>query len=89
MTAAQLKAWAAKDSCRIFAFRVSDRFGDEGLTGVIGTEVQDATLHIVHFIASCRVMGRGIEAAMIGFAIGYAHDLSLKNSAPALSPRKK
>jgi FkbH-like protein len=71
MTSPELVAWALREGRRVFAFRVSDRFGDSGLTGILSTEVHEKTLHIVDFILSCRVMGRHVEEAMLSLAVEY------------------
>ena len=46
---------------------VSDRFGDYGLVGVMifGHRSQDEVLEIDTFLLSCRVLGRGVEHAML------------------------
>jgi len=50
----------------IWGFRVSDKYGDSGLTGVISATVASNRCHIVDFVMSCRVMGRGVERLMLG-----------------------
>ena len=48
--------------------RVSDRFGDNGLVGVaIVHESSDGTREIDTLLLSCRVMGRGVEGALLGY----------------------
>jgi FkbH-like protein len=78
LTGAELVTWASHDHCRLAAFRVSDKFGDSGLTGILGLEARGDTLHIVDFILSCRVMGRRIENAMISLAAEYARSRGIK-----------
>ena len=53
-------------SLRAFWLRLRDKFGDEGLIGVAIIEVDDEAWNIGNFIMSCRVIGRGLEAAFIG-----------------------
>lgn len=45
--------------------RCSDRFGDHGLVGALFAKVDDDRLEIVNFAMSCRVLGRGVEAAAL------------------------
>ncbi|MCB9766531.1 MAG: HAD-IIIC family phosphatase, partial [Alphaproteobacteria bacterium] len=45
--------------------RVSDRFGDYGLVGLLSAEVQSARLVCDTFLLSCRVLGRRVEHRMI------------------------
>jgi FkbH-like protein len=52
---------------RIFGLRVSDKFGDYGLTGVVITESSsDHTYWIIDtLLLSCRVLGRGVETSLL------------------------
>lgn len=64
--------WATEPDNFAFVFHVSDRFGDSGLTGLttvsrIGVEAQ-----IVDFVMSCRVMGKKIEEALLGYTVAQA-----------------
>ncbi|SDG65576.1 HAD-superfamily phosphatase, subfamily IIIC/FkbH-like domain-containing protein/amino acid adenylation domain-containing protein [Lentzea fradiae] len=45
--------------------RVSDRFGDHGLTGVVLSTIADGTLHLDNVLLSCRVLGRTVEEAVL------------------------
>jgi amino acid adenylation domain-containing protein/FkbH-like protein len=49
----------------ILTVTVSDRFGDYGLVGVTTCEVKGETLDVETFLLSCRVLGRGVEHAML------------------------
>jgi len=70
----EVRALAASDDWRLYAFRVADKFGEYGLTGVIIAQVSPDrrrwTLDSV--LMSCRVLGRGVEAALIGGLAGDA-----------------
>jgi FkbH-like protein len=50
---------------RVFGARVRDRFGDNGLTGLIML-TPDWTIDTL--LLSCRVMGRGVETALLAMA---------------------
>ncbi|HUB66398.1 MAG TPA: HAD-IIIC family phosphatase [Candidatus Methylacidiphilales bacterium] len=54
-------------SFRIFGLRVSDKFGDYGLTGVIiaGISPDQAEWTLDTLLLSCRVLGRGVETALL------------------------
>lgn len=45
----------------IWTVKVSDRFGDYGLVGVVIFEEKENSLQIDSFMLSCRVLGRGVE----------------------------
>ncbi|MCL2218654.1 MAG: HAD-IIIC family phosphatase [Chitinispirillia bacterium] len=47
----------------IYGLRVSDKFGDNGLTGLIIITINGQTAYIDTLLLSCRVLGRGIESA--------------------------
>lgn len=47
--------------------RVEDRFGDNGLVGVIATRRQDHVCLIDTFLLSCRVIGRTVESAVLAW----------------------
>lgn len=59
MSEAELLACASEG--RVVCVRVEDRFGDYGLTGLVGVQGDMVT----DFLLSCRVMGRGVEQAML------------------------
>ena len=75
MSEAELMAWAGPKHRRLWTLRVSDRFGDAGLTGIVSLEIQDRKAQIVDFILSCRVLGRKIEETMLATAIRQAQAL--------------
>jgi FkbH-like protein len=78
MSEAELMAWAEHKHRKLWTLRVSDRFGDAGLTGIVSLEIQDRKAQIIDFILSCRVLGRKIEEAMLSRAILYAHSLEVE-----------
>ena len=49
----------------VFRVRVSDRFGDYGLVGEIAAVAHENTLLVDTLLLSCRVLGRGVEHAMM------------------------
>ncbi|HWD93513.1 MAG TPA: amino acid adenylation domain-containing protein [Verrucomicrobiae bacterium] len=51
---------------------VADRFGDYGLVGVMIGEERAESLDVDTFLLSCRVLGRGVEHAMLAHLGGLA-----------------
>ena len=49
----------------IYGLRVKDRFGDNGLTGLIIINCEDNVAKIDSFLLSCRILGKGIERVFI------------------------
>ena len=63
-TEAQILQWMRSPDTTVFSFSVSDKFGDSGLTGVVIVDYADGTVTVDTFLMSCRVLGRGVEAAV-------------------------
>ncbi|OQY30062.1 MAG: hypothetical protein B6244_02035 [Candidatus Cloacimonetes bacterium 4572_55] len=51
--------------CR--AVEVKDRFGDYGLVGLLIAHIREPNLEIDTFLLSCRVLGRGVERAILSY----------------------
>ncbi len=51
----------------VFGVRCSDSYGDHGLIGAVFVEIIEQTWHIGNFAMSCRVLGRNVEDAVIGW----------------------
>lgn len=54
------------------AMRAADRFGDNGLTGVLIAVPEAESLRIDTWLMSCRVLGRRLEEAMFAALVRYA-----------------
>jgi len=65
----------------MISIRVEDRFGDNGIVGLIVAHVGDAILDIDTFLLSCRVIGRTIETAMLAYLAQEAHSRGLQEIA--------
>ncbi|HEX2675793.1 MAG TPA: HAD-IIIC family phosphatase [Polyangiales bacterium] len=78
---------------RLECLRVSvrDRFGDYGLVGVMifGTDFDSATLRIDTLLLSCRVLGRGVEHAMLRQLGQLARERGLSRLEAPFAPTKK
>jgi FkbH-like protein len=68
MAEAELIDWLEAENRCLRALRVSDRFGESGLTGIFSLEKKGKEVHFADFILSCRVMGRRVEEAMLAVA---------------------
>jgi FkbH-like protein len=68
----ELMDWAADASHSLMTMRVTDRFGDSGLTGIIGLAVEGNAMRMTDFLLSCRVLGRNVEEAMLSIAVNEA-----------------
>ena len=68
----ELVEWAAAPDHAVLTFRVADRFGDSGLTGVVGLAYEGTRALLTDFLLSCRVMGRGVEDTLLHAAVNHA-----------------
>jgi FkbH-like protein len=59
----------AGDGNLIYGLRVSDKFGDYGLVGLILIEKQDTQATLRNFLLSCRALGRLIEDVFYNFVL--------------------
>ena len=58
-------------SSEIFCIKVSDKFGDSGITGVALIDIHNDYVNISNFILSCRILGKKIEDDFINFLVNY------------------
>jgi FkbH-like protein len=64
-TAAQLHAMAGDNGHVTLYGRLRDKFGDNGMISVVAGEIKGHELHVLLWLMSCRVLKRGMEAAML------------------------
>ncbi len=57
---------------RVYWVRIQDRFGDNGIVGVMIVREQGEAWEIDTFLMSCRVIGRTVEQAMLGVLAEHA-----------------
>jgi FkbH-like protein len=74
---AEVKGWMARDNFYGQTIRLSDRFGDFGLTGILFGFIEHGMLKIRNFLMSCRILGRGIEECMLANATRHSRAAGL------------
>ena len=89
ITEAELGEWVNKENHIVRTFRVSDRFGDSGLTGIASVSIEGQTAWIVDFVLSCRVMGRKIEETMLHTLISLVRSKGVTNFKAHYHPTAK
>ncbi|MCE5167977.1 HAD-IIIC family phosphatase [Paenibacillus profundus] len=57
-----------------WAIEAADRFGRYGLVGAVITRCEDNNVHLDAFLLSCRILGRGIEAAVLSSLKPYCRE---------------
>jgi len=72
MDEASFWGWASEPGNAAYVFHVSDRFGDFGLTGLASLSRVGTEARIVDFVMSCRVMGKKVEEALLGYTLAQA-----------------
>jgi FkbH-like protein len=85
----ELKAWVGDPQNHFWTLRVTDRFGDAGLVGLMSLAAAGKQGQITDFILSCRVMGRRIEEAMLRQLLLYAEDLGIDRVVAEFLPTAK
>lgn len=68
----QLRQCCAEDETQVLCCSVRDRFADEGIVGVVILRRQEQQCRIDSFLLSCRVLGRGVERALLWAACQHA-----------------
>jgi FkbH-like protein len=74
--AQELQALVDDESAAVFTVRVTDRFGDNGIVGVLILRAADRAV-IDTLLLSCRVIGRTVETALLAVAVEWAAQRSL------------
>jgi FkbH-like protein len=83
--------WAEDPSHSIYTFNVSDRFGDFGLVGLSSFSLNGGEAQITDFVMSCRVMGKKVEEALLGYTVECAKASGANRviAAPVDGPRNE
>jgi FkbH-like protein len=79
-SAAEVEEFAASPGGQAVAVRVRDRFGDAGVVGLALARNQGDSCFIDSLLLSCRVIGRGIETALLA----HLADTAIKTGATRL-----
>lgn len=66
---------------KIWTLKVSDKFGDYGITGVIIVKNTETCWEIDTFLLSCRILGKRIEEQFFGYAL---NELKMANNPPRI-----
>lgn len=84
-TDGDIKNLIEDDASKVFAFSVSDKFGDSGITGlcIIIFSDKNQTVEIDTYLMSCRIIGRNIEYAFIDYLI----DMMKRNKVKVVEAR--
>ncbi|HMF47386.1 MAG TPA: HAD-IIIC family phosphatase, partial [Candidatus Saccharimonadales bacterium] len=88
-TDAEVRALWQDPSWHLFALSVTDRFGDYGLTGMAFCVERNDSLEIDTLVLSCRVLGRGVETALLAVLRDKARELGKSKLCGRFVPTSK
>ena len=86
-SAAEVEEFAANGQALVI--RVRDRFGDAGVVGLALARNQGDVCYIDSFLLSCRVIGRGVETALLAFIAENAQRTGATRIIGEFIPTKK
>jgi FkbH-like protein len=88
---AEIEALRRDPAWRLYALDVSDRFGDYGTTGLVFARRNDdeVTWELETVLLSCRVLGRGVESAMLRVVTEDLIDAGAQRLVGRVIPTKK
>ena len=85
----EISSFVNDDKKEIVYAKVSDKFGDNGITGVYIIDKQENEWLIDTFLLSCRIIGRGIEDSMLCDIIEKARKSDIKKIKAKFIPTQK
>lgn len=88
-SASEIEDFAADPGGLAIAIRVRDRFGDAGVVGLALARVRGTGCLIDSLLLSCRVIGRGIESALLAHIAEQAAHLGATHLLGEFIPSKK
>jgi FkbH-like protein len=77
-TEPQIRAFLARKDAVVLAFRLSDKFGDHGLTSTVVAVAEGDSLRIESWLMSCRIFSRTAEAFILRGLLDEAARLGLR-----------
>jgi FkbH-like protein len=85
----QISAMAESPEWDVYAIRVRDRFGDNGIVGVVIVHDGNDASDIDTFLLSCRVISRGVETSILSFLVERARTRQLRQVQGWFLPTRK
>lgn len=78
-----------ENGSKVFSLSVSDRFGDNGITGEAICNLKGDHAEIDTFLLSCRVLGKGIEYAFANSVVNILRKEGIKTISASYTPTSK
>lgn len=89
LTEEQILSLVADANYKVFYGRLTDRFGDYGITNLAIMKNKGGRWEIDQFLMSCRVIGRGVEEAFLSALAGWAKQNQVAELAIKFVPTEK
>ena len=86
---AEIAAFIAAPDWHSFTVQVRDRFGDNGIVGLMMARHEGDAWRIDTFLLSCRVIGRTVETAMLAWLAKQAREANAARLIGEFIPTKK
>lgn len=77
-TEQDIESFIGDERAAVFAFALSDKFGDSGITGLCVVRIEGSTAAIDSFLMSCRIIGRNIEYVFMNRLMEYLKDRDVR-----------
>jgi len=84
-----IKKFSANDNFIVVCMKIVDKFGDNGITGMVIVEKGKDNWRIDTFLLSCRIIGRRVEETLLAYIIKEAKKGKAKTLTGEFSPTKK
>jgi FkbH-like protein len=88
-TEAEVRALMAEASVAAYQFRLTDRFGDNGIIAILIGQLDGTDLAIDTWLMSCRVLGRQVEEACLHVMVEAARALRARRLVGQYLPTAK
>jgi FkbH-like protein len=86
LTAPEVRSMAEDPGRLVLTVRSADRFGDDGVVGALFARRERDGLRVENLLLSCRVLGRGIERAVVASVLDHAKVEGLTQVTAAYRP---
>jgi FkbH-like protein len=78
-----------RDGCRIYGLKISDKFGDLGISGIAIARINEDSADIDTLLMSCRALGRKIENEFLKAVLNDLQKNGVKHINSSYIPTKK
>jgi FkbH-like protein len=85
----EMAAFGSDPAHRVMTARVTDRFGDNGIVGLVIVAIEGQVWSLDTFLLSCRVIGRTVESAFLATLAEQARSVGARYLRGEFIPTKK